>query len=305
MNTPMRAGLACMFLVPALWFAGTGAPPPTTAAGMPPAAGKPAGKADTQTFERIKSYKNSVRQLAEDDAEKLLAALKQLLPKRNYQGFRPWYLLSGGTEERPHYLLCEVNDIGEHPGSTPIRLTEFDGSGKVVAESTFDTGWRCYLTGGVNLASLRGAGDVVILGTDNWPGPGGYIQGRQYYAKVGERFDLIRVEDTDGEAVRNRYYVNHFRHGPLPPAQTAPQWEADLLSADRMKVLRALVWLGGSHRSPKPKSHPQDESREDVELVRDVRSRPKVIAGLNKLAQGSDRWVREQAQLALNPEDQR
>jgi hypothetical protein len=87
--------------------------------------------------------------------------------------------------------------------------------------------------------------------------------------------------------------------------------------------MKALFWLGivsclieivsgigallGSNGHPykAPPSHPNDETREDAELVRDVRSRPQVLTGLKRLAQGSDRWLREQATLALTPKDQR
>ena len=45
------------------------------------------------------------------------------------------------------------------------------------------------------------------------------------------------------------------------------------------------------------------ESDEEIHRVREVRARPKVVARLEALRQSKDRWLREAAELALNPED--
>lgn len=116
---------------------------------------------------------------------------------------------------------------------------------------------------------------------------------------------MVRLEDVDGQAVRNNYRIKHFRHGPPAPKQSAAAWESDLKSTDRMRVLRALVWLGGTHWDLKENPVPdrQGEDREDVLLVREVRQREKVIARLRELVESNDRWVREAAKLDLHPKD--
>jgi hypothetical protein len=67
------------------------------------------------------------------------------------------------------------------------------------------------------------------------------------------------------------------------------------------------VWLGGSHRDAKPgdKDEAQEENLADVRLVRKVRASEKVRARLNELSASKDRCLREEAALALDPEDSR
>ena len=108
-------------------------------------------------------------------------------------------------------------------------------------------------------------------------------------------------------ATRNRYYVNHFACGPTLPKQTQVEWEADVLSGDRLRVLRALVWLGGVHWEGQPpdKSEIQHEQADQIELVRGVRANQKIADELRVLATSEDRWIREAAALAVAPEDRR
>lgn len=241
----------------------------------------------------------------------LLADIKKLLPARTYErffDFRPWYLWEFPTQKaQSFYLLFEVDNSGPHPGSTKIRITEFDTKGQVTSETAFRTGHRCYLRR-VTLETtlLEGEYPIIILETGPGGGPGPDIY-RQYYANVGGRYDLIRLEDYDGKGTRNGYYVRHFQSGPALPKQTEVNWKTDVLSSDRGRLLRALVWLGGRHYDLKPGDNPgnQDEAVEDAMLVRKVRENKQVIDRLKELVESSDRWVREAARLASKPEDGR
>src|SRR5262249_54083627 len=137
-------------------------------------------------------------------------------------------------------------------------------------------------------------------------GPGPNVK-KQIYARIGNRFDLVRLEDARRKATRNNYYVNHFACGPGIPKQTPAEWEAEVLSGDRMRILRALVWLGGAHWEGKPpaKTETQHEPVEQIELVRSVRANQKVVAKLKALIKSDDRWLSEAAALAADPKDKR
>lgn len=217
----------------------------------------------------------------------------------------PRYLWSYSQQNAPNgWLLLDRDAMRSHPGSTDIRLTAFDNAGSVLARLDFTTGWRCYLNDG-RLESIPGFPEqVVVLRTVE-----GLISetSQQFYARFGTRFDVVRLEH-EGTAIRNGFWLNHGRRGPLPPSQSAEQWEADLISNDRPRVLRALVWLGGHHLLPlKPtqKWEAQMEDLQEANLSREVRARPKVIARLTELSKSADSWEREGALLALKPEDVR
>jgi hypothetical protein len=249
-----------------------------------------------------------LRKLGEDKVKGLLRTITKLVPKRTYRGyfdFSPWYSWElKKTEGQLHYLLFEADNTGPHPGYTKIRLTLLDKRGRLNSETTFHTGWRCYLRE-VKLAPATKANfPMIALETDSWLGPD---YSKQYYAWIGGRFDLVRLEGSNGNAVRNRYYVKHFQCGPPLPKQTETEWEADLVSCDRLKLLRGLLWLGGCHWDLHAGDQPnnQHEEFDDIRLVRNVRARKKVIARLKELTKSEDPWLREAAELALNPKDGR
>src|SRR5262249_27513371 len=130
---------------------------------------------------------------------------------------------------------------------------------------------------------------------------------KQYIGFAGDRFDLVRVEDREGKATRNAYYLKLYTCGPSVPEQTASEWEADLLSGDYLSTLRALVWLGGKHRQPDALNPaPREfEPATDIILVREMRSCQNVHTRLRALAGSDNRWLRQAARLALVPADVR
>lgn len=189
-----------------------------------------------------------LRKLDEDKEKEVLRAITRLVPKRTYQAFfdfHPWYFREfKKTEGQPRYLLFEADNSGPHPGYTRIRLTLWDQGGKLQSETTFGTGWRCYLRG-VSLLDLAGENyPLIVLETDSWLGPD---CAKQYYALIGGRFELVRLENSSGKLTRNNYYVKHFACGPPLPKQAESAWKSDLMSDDRLIVLRGLLWLGGRH----------------------------------------------------------
>ncbi|HEY8503934.1 MAG TPA: hypothetical protein VIL46_05090 [Gemmataceae bacterium] len=275
-------------------------------------------KSRRAAIEAIKACRGKdLRSLEPDRIRELLGHMSELGLERAYQD---WIDLYGPLHvwdfrnEKGQLLLFEADKISPHPGRTRITLTVLNDSGKVVSETDLTTGWRCYLRDAKLQAAAGGGYPLVVLETGLGSGPGPNV-GEQYYAWIGQRFELVRLEDSDGKATRNRYHINHFRCGPTVPELTEAEWVADLASPDRLRVLRALVWLGGVHwdlqsdedfnRRYEGFNQKQFEDFDQVRLVRKVRANEKVIARLEDLAKGDDRWLREAALLAANPEDDR
>jgi len=136
-------------------------------------------------------------------------------PEREYRhwfDFRPRYVWEFPNKGQPALVLFEVDNTGPHPGSTGVRINVFEKAKNVRSESVFWTGHRCYM----HAVSLDKQADdqdpLIVLETGLGPGPGPNVQ-KQIYARVGNRFDLIRLEDSEGKATRNNYYVNHFACG--------------------------------------------------------------------------------------------
>lgn len=229
----------------------------------------------------------------------------------HHNHLHPWYVWDFSTEGRPTgYLLFQADTTGKfemHPGYTGITLTVMDHDGKPVCETYLSTGWRCYLRGAKLDSEIEGGRPLVVLTTGLGGGPGPDVR-TQYYALIGERFELVRLEDSDGNATRNRYYVKHFRCGPPLAERTEAEWVADLTSADRYRVLMALTWLGGTHwdlhlNDGVAADDRQVEDVAHVHLVRRVRAHPKVILLLRDMVRSDNPWLRQAASLAAHPED--
>jgi hypothetical protein len=249
----------------------------------------------------------SLEVLEDEELEPLLTTLEHLVPGRKYDipfDFRAWRFWEfGSINGRPAFVLLEAN-TSPHPGSTRIRLTLFDTSPDPPFVAEFTTGYRCYLSGATIEANQKLTHPLVVLETAGRGGPGPAYY-KQFYAWNGKRFDLVRVEDWEGGATRNDYADKPWQCGPPIPQQSEAEWEEDLLSRDRHRVLRALVWLGGTHLSPKAVVDVRDryERLDEVHLVNEVRRRDKVTARLAELARSDYDWFREGAELALKPDD--
>jgi hypothetical protein len=258
-------------------------------------------------FEEVKALRGKdLLQLSERASKGLLSKLTRLIPKRTYREFLdfcPWYIWDFHKRgERAHYALLEVRG-SPLPGTTTIRVTLLSDAGKVVSESIFTTGYRCYAAEARLVKPDAQSYPVLVLETGPGGGPGAAF--RQYYAWVDDRFDLIRLEYLDGEAARNAYYQRDNQCGPEIVRRTVQEWQAELASNDPLRLLRALVWVGGIHLGVKPGELPNDQAEEahDILLVRAVRGRGGVVSRLKELAESKVRWVREAARLAQNPED--
>ena len=212
-------------------------------------------------LEALKGYLG--KDLSKLDAtatEQLLVTITKLLPNRTYReyfDFRPWHVWEFPNGGQPLVVLFEVDNTRPHPGQTGIRITVFDASGNIQSETAFGTGHRSYMSGVTLQNLIKGEDPIIVLETGGLGGP----DSKQYYARIGGRFDLVRLENTEGTATRNRYYINHFKCGPEIVRQSQAEWEADLLSGGRLQLLRALEWLGAHTGNSRRGTRPTSKSR--------------------------------------------
>lgn len=210
-----------------------------------------------------------------------------------------WKLDEG---KRHRIILFEGRPCIPIPGASSASIYVFDPQGKCLSSSSFSTGWRISPTG----ASPKDAsqyGFPVIEVSSAPSGLGGDVA-QQYYAFVGDEVALVRLEDSAGSVLRNVYWAPNHTIGPDVPSRTPEEWEAALNANDPADVLRTLVWLGGVHLSSskeKPKNVDLEKFR-DVILVEKVRARDGVQKALRRLVASRDKWIREAAKLAANPE---
>ena len=119
-------------------------------------------------------------------------------------------------------------------------------------ELTFRTGHRCYLRDVSVFKTIKGNLILRLIRV-----PFGPHVTKQYYAYAGDHFDLVRLEDFERQCRAELILHKAFPMWARRAKQGEVDWEADLLSTDRLKVLRALVWLGGVHSTPKDGNKPE------------------------------------------------
>jgi hypothetical protein len=253
--------------------------------------------------ETVESYcGRKLADLNSDELRPLNDALARLCPGRGRIKvgvvLRPAYVWKFSQGREPvGCLVLESGSTDLIPGTTDMRLTVVDNGGRIRSESEFTTGWR---------SSLKEARLMPVVGVEfpvlalRAPPVRGNDQTGQFFTLIDDRFDLIRLEDKSGATIRNYYWGNRSGCGQDPPAQSDEQWEADLRTGDRARVLRALVWLGGTHDLSKVAAGPGLQAS-----VLKVRARPGVAKRLSELAEAGNKWEREAAALALRPNDQR
>jgi hypothetical protein len=252
-------------------------------------------------------YGANLRELQDNHVAEVVKTLQRVMhpadwPNKNLGLHYVWAVVK--ENKLILYLLLESQEVVFHPGSTIAHIEALDEAGKVISRAEFSTGHRCYLQD----AKLEAVDDadfpIIAIKTGLGGGPGQNV-GVQYYGMIGSRFDLIRLENRGGIVTRNVYYIKHFMCGPRTMQQAESAWEQDILSSDRLRILRALTWLGGNHRNVEGQENdnPELESTEAVALVRRVRKAPRVISRLEELARSPDGWIAEQARLARDPAD--
>lgn len=240
-----------------------------------------------------------LRQL-EDKAE-LNAALSIHLPEGNrpWHGPEPWHLWRHELpHERPGYVLFEGQHLFEIPGTSSATVHVLSRSGAVLGSTEFSTGWRIDL----QEAAYRDHPELGrIIEVASAPTIGGRSIRRQMYGIIENRVALLRMEDGEGNLLRNDFANPNHTIGPPPPDRTANEWEDSLDSNNPQVVLESLTWIGGFHRLD-PNPPPPNAFVEDTktgQLVAAMRERAGVRNAVARRSKSEVAWIREAADKAL------
>lgn len=198
------------------------------------------------------------------------------------------------------YVLIEESPLVFIPGDSRLRISLFNPDGELLDSSEFGAGWRIGLTEirFIQVKDIRGE----VLEVESYPGIGGADVARQYYALVGDKMRLIRLEDSNGALTPNRYSTPNHNIGLTQTGRSAADWQEALLSNDLAEVLATLTWLGGWHWNIKngDESAYWHEEPAEARLVEEVRARPAVRKAVNALKDSDNPWVRDAARAAAD-----
>ena len=196
------------------------------------------------------------------------------------------------------YVLIEESPLYFIPGDSRLRISLFTPDGQLLDSSEFGAGWRIFLTDirFIYVKDIEG----VVLEVESHRAINGADVAKQYYAFVGDKMRLIRLEDSTGALTPNYYSTPNHNIGLTQTGLSAAEWQEALLSNDVAEVLATLTWLGGVHldRRYGDKREYWHEDPAEARLVEEVRARPAVKTAVKALKRSDNRWVRDAARWA-------
>ena len=210
------------------------------------------------------------------------------------------------------WAYAEVYPGYEVPDMSGVRMYLFDKHWKRLVRQIFPTGYRFFLDDidldqdnplkqDLLVVKVTCTGPFLVQGNEKRPA---FEQGtyqRQYYALLGRRFALVRLEDERGVLTRNNYCWESPPKGPPVPKRGRQEWIDRLNSPNIVVQLETLVWLSGMHL---PSSEPRrknvnQERAEDSERYEAVRHDSQTSQALQTLTRSPNPWVADYAKLSL------
>ena len=198
----------------------------------------------------------------------------------------------------PRYVLIEDAPLFTIPGVSRLQMSVFDQDGKLLDSSEFSAGWRI-LTDEIKFVQVKNFREVLEV--QSFPVINGADIRKQYYALVGDKMRLVRLEDSKGVLRANAYGSPNHTIGFTELGRSAEDWEESLKTKDEAQSLATLTWLGGYHLDITYEGLVPGYWHEDlaeVRLVEEVRARPGVRKIVNSLKDAKNPWLREAARLA-------
>lgn len=260
-------------------------------------------EADTSAWQLLLSFENQdLKKLDQKSRVDLQKAIDNLVGKRKNELLLPRLISKiSNAQGQIIYALVEESPLLTIPGECGIRVHIFSLEGKLLSSSAFTSGWRITLTkmkfkfmSEIGREVLEVSSEPVINGRD---------VAKQYYALIGGKVLLIRLEDSGGQLIRNIYGTPNHTIGYTLNGRSAKEWEKALESNDTAEILATLTWLGGINwnpQNPSPEYAPEEMS--EARLADDVRSREGVKIELRRLMQSENMWVKSAANLAAKVE---
>lgn len=220
----------------------------------------------------------------------------------------PWYIWKQKTDHGEiRYILFEAKPLAMNPGQSEARIHVFDDQWQIIYKTRFSTGWRMELVNARFKDDPSLGTKIIELRTE--PGVGGGDIARQIYALVNDRIALLRIEDSNGNIIRNTYSYPNHRIGPPVPIRTIDEWRMILDSGTLPEVLEALVWISGDHLHPAKVNTLKingddiyDENIEQARTIEGIRNSSRIRYIVAGLTHSENVWIAEAAALALKAE---
>jgi len=282
--------------------------------------------------ELLKFEGKELDKLEGDAAGAVVKLANRLLPDRkDPEDFavrvrKPRLLARVKTGAGARGVLLDSQFLCISPGQTWHYIYFFDESGKMLGSSHFSAGWRV-CPSGARLTTRAGLDAPLLKMEGDGLGSFAFAPGVvAYYALLGERAVLVRLEDGRGKVLRNWYGCEYPLIGPTPPERTAEEWVRALSSPDKVEVLQALLWVGGLHHDEENLKGEQEEHKrlrlaypdergelsmstldrcpaalEEARRYAALLARADLRPQLERLAASDDEWVRQAAESALTP----
>ena len=124
------------------------------------------------------------------------------------------------------YVLVEEAPLIFIPGNSHLRISLFSPDGELINSSGFDTGWRIGLSDirFIQVKDIKGE----VLEVESHPAINGADIARQYYALVGDKMRLIRLEDSARALTPNAYSFPNHTIGDTQTGRSAADWQKSL-----------------------------------------------------------------------------
>lgn len=260
-------------------------------------------KANLSAWQMLLSFENQdLKELDQKSKVELQKIIDTLVGKRKNELLIPRLISKiSNAQGQINYALVEESPLLTIPGECGIRVHIFSLEGKLLNSSAFSSGWRITLTE-MKLKFMPEIGREV-LEVSSEPVINGRDIAKQYYALIGEKILLVRLEDSGGQLIRNNYGAPNHTIGFTLVGRPAKEWEKALESDDVAEVLATLTWLSGIHWNPQtPEPEYTHEEMREARLADDVRLREGVKVGLRRFTQSENIWVRSAANLATKVE---
>jgi hypothetical protein len=263
-------------------------------------------QAQMKAWESLLSFEGrDLRTLHEQESPVLQGAINSLTGVSQNQFLVP-RLFSSVTNSsgEPRYVLVQESPLVSIPGSCGLRISVFSSEGNQLDSSEFDSGWRIAL-GSMRFMRVEGL-DGDILEVESHQFINGRDVAKQYYALVGRRMLLIRLEDSERRLIQNTYSSPNHTIGLTRFGLSAENWEEMLRSNDRAEVLAALTWIGGVHLdvSEREPDYIHEEITEAL-VAADLQSRENVKTVVKQLSRSDHQWIRNAARLTAESSSDR
>ena len=259
------------------------------------------GFADGVADELPKMVGKSAEQLAKEHG----GTLKSLSKATNETRFGPvpWHVWKFNRPE-VRYAVFSGQHIFTIPGTSSASIVLVSATGAEIGSWSFSTGWR------IDIQSARISFDdklqAQVITVSTAPVINGRDVAKQCFALVDDKLYFVRMEDRKGKLIRNDYLSpNHTLGGDLP-AKDMAGWSALLESRKLPLRLAALTYLSGTHMNPdRRRTDVASESVEDAKVARAFRDADSTKKRIADYRQSEYGWLKEAADLAARPADER